>query len=265
MFGVAIFIILIAILIIVFKPPTFIFDPLSMSRIDHHRLGDVIFTRDIPLLYSDGMKIFVKTDDVRYFFDNSILDKPYHLITGNSDYSPSMFFSNEELRELLDNEHLLSWESENWITEHPKVKYLPIGLKPDDKIIKFCKDNSKSLKNVPKEDKVYYNFRDQWNTEERTSYPFKHDSRVDLGFEEYMNEMAKHKYVMAPMGNGIDTHRFWEAQVCGCIPIIRVPKEFLPTYDGYPYICLEGECHVSLGDYPNGKKIKMLSIDKKCC
>ena len=36
----------------------------------------------------------------------------------------------------------------------------------------------------------------------------------------YYARVAAHKYVVAPRGNGIDTHRLWEALYLGCVPVV---------------------------------------------
>lgn len=36
--------------------------------------------------------------------------------------------------------------------------------------------------------------------------------------------MSEHQYILCPRGNGIDTHRFWEALYRGCVPIILKNK-----------------------------------------
>ena len=33
--------------------------------------------------------------------------------------------------------------------------------------------------------------------------------------------MSKHNFVLAPWGNGIDTHRFWEILYSGSIPVTK--------------------------------------------
>jgi hypothetical protein len=33
--------------------------------------------------------------------------------------------------------------------------------------------------------------------------------------------MREHRYVLAPHGHGLDTHRLWEALYMGCIPIVQ--------------------------------------------
>lgn len=37
----------------------------------------------------------------------------------------------------------------------------------------------------------------------------------------YYGRVAGHRYVAAPRGNGLDTHRFWEALYLGCVPIVE--------------------------------------------
>ena len=36
----------------------------------------------------------------------------------------------------------------------------------------------------------------------------------------YYKKVAAHKFVVAPRGNGIDTHRLWEALYLGCVPVV---------------------------------------------
>ena len=36
-----------------------------------------------------------------------------------------------------------------------------------------------------------------------------------------IKNIAKHKFILSPWGNGIDTHRFWESLYSGSIPITK--------------------------------------------
>jgi hypothetical protein len=38
-------------------------------------------------------------------------------------------------------------------------------------------------------------------------------------FDNYLNNIYNHKYVLSPRGNGIDTHRTWETLYVNSIPI----------------------------------------------
>jgi hypothetical protein len=40
-------------------------------------------------------------------------------------------------------------------------------------------------------------------------------------FDEYVEQVYNHKYVICPPGNGPDTHRIWEALYLGSIPVVK--------------------------------------------
>jgi len=42
-----------------------------------------------------------------------------------------------------------------------------------------------------------------------------------LNNEDYQKKLTQHKFTLAPWGNGIDTHRFWEILYSGSIPITQ--------------------------------------------
>lgn len=211
----------------------------------HESDCDVVYTPGCLINYTDNQSIFVKTDYIRQFFQEFKGTKPYVLVTGLSDYSPSTFFSDQELSVIMEKQEITEWRAQNLCTAHPKMKHLPIGLEDTPSKIAFCEKYRDELRAVPKKDMVYSNFTPDNNPHERNCFASDLHERTD--FENYMWTMAGYKYVMCPMGNGIDTHRFWEAQVCGCIPIVRCPKEFLPTYDGFTYISLPGICYARMG------------------
>jgi hypothetical protein len=37
----------------------------------------------------------------------------------------------------------------------------------------------------------------------------------------YKEELLDHKFILCPRGNGVDTHRMWEALYCGVIPVVQ--------------------------------------------
>ncbi len=47
----------------------------------------------------------------------------------------------------------------------------------------------------------------------------------NLPYEEYLNELSDHRFCLCIRGNGIDTHRFWEALYLGVIPVVINNKE----------------------------------------
>lgn len=215
-----------------------------VTQLSHKNGCDVIYDPEKPLEYESGQTIFVHSNDIPSFFKLT-LDKPCTIVTAVGDRSPSTFFSDDDIGRILENKHIFEWRAQNACTIHPKMKHLSIGLEDTQSKLDFCRDHMDELMAIPKKDEIYSCFAECTNPTERMCFPS--DQGPKMGFEDYMRNMARYKYVLCPMGNGLDTHRFWEAQVCGCIPVIRCPKEFLPTYEGFPYISLPGWCATRFG------------------
>lgn len=61
---------------------------------------------------------------------------------------------------------------------------------------------------------------------------------------ECLTEMARHRFVLCPPGNGRDTHRMWEALYAGTIPIVqRHPA--LSAFSDLPILFVEDLVSVS--------------------
>jgi hypothetical protein len=59
-----------------------------------------------------------------------------------------------------------------------------------------------------------------------------------LDFPAYLASMARHQFCLCPRGNGLDSHRLWEALALDCIPII-VRSDWTAAYSGLPLLVLE--------------------------
>jgi hypothetical protein len=70
---------------------------------------------------------------------------------------------------------------------------------------------------------------------------FKHVWRV----EEYLHEMMQYKFVLSPVGNGVDAHRTWEALLAGSIPIVESSVRD-SMYEGLPVLILKSWSDLSL-------------------
>jgi len=61
-------------------------------------------------------------------------------------------------------------------------------------------------------------------------------------------QIAKHKFCLCPRGNGIDTHRFWEAQYLNTIPVI-LRSDWTQAYSNLPILLVnswENLMHIDL-------------------
>jgi hypothetical protein len=116
---------------------------------------------------------------------------------------------------------------------HNRVASIPIGLEND----RWFKDIHKKEKMLLKlkeprsyKNLVYINHNVATNPAKRLK-PYQvllnkpwvtMERRTNgNGFDEYLDNIYNHKFVICPEGNGIDTHRIWECLYMGTIPIVE--------------------------------------------
>jgi hypothetical protein len=63
----------------------------------------------------------------------------------------------------------------------------------------------------------------------------------------YYSQLPKFKFVISPEGNGIDTHRTYEALVAGCIPIVEECPEMREKYGRCPILWTTDYSEISNG------------------
>jgi hypothetical protein len=171
---------------------------------------------------------FIKPDWLEYFIDNILphIKHKFILLTHNSDLTVGLH------NEILNNKFLIKWMGQNSIV-HPKMDGIPIGLENSffkGWDYKICHDNYNNIK-----DKLLYiNFNTKTNKIRNNIL----DTLIKEGFtnkitriewREYIKELSNHKFCIAPPGNGVDTHRIWEAIYVGCIPIV-INNDILYNY-----------------------------------
>lgn len=119
-------------------------------------------------------------------------------------------------------DEVVCWYTTNANIVHPKVELIPFGLNNDGPGASMLpaymgREKSKLL---------YVNFQN--NSLERIRLKA-HYERVpwvtfrptpDLPVGQYFNEMADHRFILCPAGNGLDCYRIWESIYLGCYPVI---------------------------------------------
>tara|TARA_Y100000816_G_scaffold258348_1_gene213124 strand:+ start:4393 stop:5427 length:1035 start_codon:yes stop_codon:yes gene_type:complete len=122
------------------------------------------------------------------------------------------------------------WYSINVNYKAKNLIPIPLGLANNysPKNIRFLDLRNNKSREKKKINRIYCNFNPNTNDKERQD--IFHISKKDkifsfdqpsLSISEYINRIDEHKYVLAPWGNGFDTHRVWEALYLGSIPIIK--------------------------------------------
>ena len=207
----------------------------------------------------DGVTIYIKFSFIREFFTHVFpkINYKFILITGDGDETlPNDIFGVEQFNSLINNDNIIHWYSVNCIDSlHPKLSLMPIGLNfhsasfgefcgwynssitplEQESGIQKIKDNS--LPFYERELKCYCNFHfglhhDPLHVYQKFGNPRKNaldsiDSSLiycevdQLGRLETWENQSKYSFVLSPMGNGMDTHRTWEALILGCIVIVK--------------------------------------------
>tara|TARA_Y100000768_G_C23916831_1_gene652775 strand:+ start:254 stop:1162 length:909 start_codon:yes stop_codon:yes gene_type:complete len=214
--------------------------------------------------------IFVKTEFIHYFTDILFsLEKPFILITGDGGDKCPPFLSypvnNEKIQKkaeaLIEKPELIFWFAKNPCIIHSKISAFPIGPKwhRNIQVKESMKNIFNSLCTTPKEsllnrskkpNLLFFNFNVE-TTRDPFYKPHKNirsNIKTILSknftwinnqpFEKYMQILNNHKFCVSPPGNGIDTHRCWEALMMGTIPLlVTSPIDYL--FDRLPVIIVD--------------------------
>jgi hypothetical protein len=148
-------------------------------------------------------------------------DKNVILITHNCDLNI----------EFSPPDNVLKWYSQNINILHPRIESIPIGLENDYWLPGIKKKEKMILKgsgNCSYRNLVYMNHNIKTNPTKRLKpyQLFRNKSWVTVenrengqGFDQYIDNVFNHRFMICPEGNGMDTHRTWECLYLGTIPI----------------------------------------------
>ena len=178
-------------------------------------------------MYTQNAIIYCKTDFIFQLFRFlQFSGRKYVLITHMSDYPiDSVRFNSKP-------SCIKRWFAENAVHDHPDLISIPIGLENHCGRSKgsftdhtWLEENIDNLKNNPKDFKLYCNWNSATNPTRAAitsilklkNLPIVEEYKLD--YHTYCKNMSKCKFIVCPPGNGVDTHRLWEALYMGCIPI----------------------------------------------
>jgi hypothetical protein len=184
--------------------------------------------------------IFVYTHLIPYFsyYIAPRLRSPFMLVTHNSDESVSIVDY-----QLLNHPYLLKWFAQNCEFNHTKLMPLPIGVQNKQWGPSKIKKIIEVGKKIDKDKLLYVNFSNSthYSRGNAMSVAKRFSGATiesDLSHETYLKNLSTHKFCLCPRGNGIDTHRFWEAQYLDVIPII-ISSDWTSSYSEFPILILE--------------------------
>ncbi len=183
------------------------------------------------------VKIFVYGDNLREWYNQLFKRLNVGKIDLYSHNSDENIYKDELIKDLLDNENVNVFYSQNLCVIDKKAKLLPIGLgnsQWEHGNIQLFKDVLNKTYKYKKIDKIYVNFNDNTyihrskykeyikNLKDEINFFVQENN---LSYKEYLNELSRYKYCLCPRGNGLDTHRFWECIYLGVVPIVINNKQ----------------------------------------
>jgi hypothetical protein len=190
--------------------------------------------------FTTGDVVFCKIDEVLRFFEILRLTRRrIILVTGEGDFPCDNF------RQSFMPVNVDHWFATNVTHPHPRVTALPLGLGSPNSSTTLKAEEIISARDLGRASGkwLYVNFRPTTNPSERQA-PFDHFHKIsslsdwitfDHPFDRGNNEaflamLVTHRFVLCPPGNGVDTHRMWEALLAGAIPVVKRSTAMKPFY-----------------------------------
>ena len=131
-------------------------------------------------------------------------------------------------------DNIIHWFAQNCEVKEPNVTPIPVAVENSyifPPSVKQDVMHQLTAADIPKEEKTFLCFNIDTNKVDRTA-AWRHCwnqpwSLCQKGFNNiglvkaYMDQMARHWFIVSPDGNGIDCVRTWEALYMGAIPIVK--------------------------------------------
>ncbi|HET6845892.1 MAG TPA: hypothetical protein VFH29_03610 [Anaerolineales bacterium] len=180
-----------------------------------------------PKLVRTGSIIFISTDRAEEFLKNvdGDISVPHVLITHNSDLPVDRKLAS------LCGPGVVRWFAQNNTDAHEKVVPIPIGI---ENLHHYRAGIPKRFNARRKEgraptlNRILVGFSVGTNMLERQP-AYEVAARATCAVvmparstqDRYLQLLGEYRFVLAPPGNGLDTHRAWEAMYLGVVPIVK--------------------------------------------
>jgi hypothetical protein len=178
-----------------------------------------------------GDVVFCKIDEVARFFEKLRLTRRrIVLVTGEGDLPCDGF------RQSFLPANVAHWFGPNVIHPHPTLTALPLGLgtPSSSTTLKAEEITSARDESIERDKWLYVNFRPDTNPRERQE-PYDYFEKISSGCDwitfdrpsdrgsngRFLDSLVRHRFVLCPPGNGVDTHRMWETLLAGAIPVVK--------------------------------------------
>jgi hypothetical protein len=178
--------------------------------------------------------VFINGDHVSDFVQRMprVAFKKHVFVVHNSDEP----FDEIKLRTLLPV--AIHIYAVNASVRHPQLTPIPLGFA--DKQLQWASSFANTL--IPRDIEAYANFLPHTNATKREEclVAIRGDPRVtirsNLSMSDYHTDLCRSQFVLCPEGTGVDTHRFYEALLCGATPVV-LRNSLAAFYSQYP-VCI---------------------------
>ena len=164
-------------------------------------------------------RINILSSKIQLFINDFIL------ITHNSD---GEIHNNIQVVNILNTIKLKKWYGQNICFNHDKLYFLPIGIANSMWSHGNIKDINIEITHV-KSKLVYFNFNISTNKQKREKCFNNLNSKIpwleNTSAHDNIIRLKEYKFCICPEGNGVDTHRLWEALYLKVVPIV-IKSEF---------------------------------------
>lgn len=199
----------------------FEFNPLINNQKDKHfNFDNLIEEYDNPYYIFCYSHMINTLSDKIHLFKNKFV-----LVSHNSD---GEIRENTEVLNILQNSKLEKWYGQNICFQHAKLRFIPIGIANSQ----WIHGNLHNFENIllnNKPNNVYFNFNIHTNINKRVycyeSLKHKLQWLDNVSAHDNIIRLSTYKFCICPEGNGVDTHRLWEALYLKIIPIV-IRSEF---------------------------------------
>jgi hypothetical protein len=200
-------------------------NPVIFEQIERHQILE-----NIDCMFDNPRILFLYPHHLRLFVSRmKYLSNPFILITHNSDVN--LIETNQYVRDILASPLLISWWGQNLCFIHPKMHFLPIGLANT----MWEHGDLSIFENLSfeKTNNIFVNFQIYTNVEKRRPCVDALGEMLPMvTARENIKRLSTYRWCACPEGNGVDTHRIWEALYAKCIPIV-VKSPFIDTLMHY--------------------------------
>ena len=214
----------------------FSYNPFIERQKDKHETWPIYSNYDNkPHIFCYGHNV-VKLSLVIHLFRN-----PFVLVTHNSDQNID---NTPAVNRLLNDVNVVRWYAQNVNYHHPKLHFVPIGIANS----MWDHGNLSLFERLNTNEKthdIYMYFDIYTNPDKRIPCMEALADKIEflpkMDVRANLERMAKYRYCICPEGNGLDTHRLWEAYYLHMVPILlrSTHTEIIEKQCGLPMILLD--------------------------